>query len=49
VYNSIGAGGGGLLMFYAEDKARLRQCHARGRIAEVRFRFGFEGTKILNQ
>ena len=27
----IGAGGGGFLMFYAEDKARLRARHARGR------------------
>ncbi len=45
----IGAGGGGFLMFYAKDKARLR--HAmRGRgLMEVRFRFEPEGTKILNQ
>ena len=45
----IGAGGGGFLMFYAKDKARLR--HAmRGRgLMEVRFRFEPEGTKILSQ
>jgi len=45
----IGAGGGGFLMFYAKDKARLR--HAmRGRgLMEVRFRFEPEGTKVLNQ
>jgi D-glycero-alpha-D-manno-heptose-7-phosphate kinase len=45
----IGAGGGGFLMFYANDKARLRRV-MRGRgLTEVRFRFDFEGTKILNQ
>jgi D-glycero-alpha-D-manno-heptose-7-phosphate kinase len=45
----IGAGGGGFLMFYAEDKARLRRAmHERG-LAEVRFRFEPEGTKILIQ
>ncbi len=43
----IGAGGGGFLMFYADDKMRLRQTlHAQG-LKEVRFRFDFEGTKIL--
>jgi D-glycero-alpha-D-manno-heptose-7-phosphate kinase len=45
----IGAGGGGFLMFYAEDKARLRNAmHDRG-LAEVRFQFEPEGTKILIQ
>ena len=45
----IGAGGGGFLMFYAEDKARLRDAmRARG-LTEVRFRFEPEGTKILIQ
>lgn len=43
----IGAGGGGFLMFYAEDKMRLRQAmHTQG-LTEVRFRFDFEGTKIV--
>jgi len=45
----VGAGGGGFLMFYANDKTRLRHAlRARG-LTEVRFRFDFEGTKILNQ
>jgi D-glycero-alpha-D-manno-heptose-7-phosphate kinase len=45
----IGAGGGGFLMFYAEDKARLRHAmHEKG-LKEVRFRFEPEGTKILIQ
>jgi D-glycero-alpha-D-manno-heptose-7-phosphate kinase len=45
----IGAGGGGFLMFYAKDKARLRQAMREKGLKEVRFRFDFEGTKILNQ
>ena len=44
----IGAGGGGFLMFYAEDKTRLRQVMRDKGLTEVRFRFDFEGTKILN-
>jgi D-glycero-alpha-D-manno-heptose-7-phosphate kinase len=43
----IGAGGGGFLMFYAEDKARLRHAMREAGLAEVRFRFDFEGTKIV--
>jgi D-glycero-alpha-D-manno-heptose-7-phosphate kinase len=45
----IGAGGGGFLMFYADDKARLRHAMREKGLKEVRFRFDFEGTKILNQ
>ncbi len=45
----IGAGGGGFLMFYAGDKAGLRRAMREQGLAEVRFRFDFEGTKILNQ
>src|SRR5947209_1481931 len=45
----IGAGGGGFLMFYAEDKARLRRAMARAGLREVRFRFDFEGTKVVLQ
>jgi D-glycero-alpha-D-manno-heptose-7-phosphate kinase len=48
-YNSIGAGAGGLLMFYAEDRARLGYAMRERGLTEVRFRFDFEGTKILNQ
>lgn len=43
----VGAGGGGFLMFYAEDHKRLRQAMARAGLEEVRFRFDFEGTKVL--
>jgi D-glycero-alpha-D-manno-heptose-7-phosphate kinase len=45
----IGAGGGGFLMFYARDKARLRHVMRERGLTEVRFRFDFEGTKTLNQ
>jgi D-glycero-alpha-D-manno-heptose-7-phosphate kinase len=45
----IGAGGGGFLMFYAEEKIRLRHAMTRAGLKEVRFRFDFEGTKIVIQ
>jgi len=43
----VGAGGGGFLMFYAEDRNRLRHAMSKAGLEEVRFRFDFEGTKIL--
>ncbi|PYS49857.1 MAG: galactokinase [Acidobacteria bacterium] len=43
----VGAGGGGFLMFYAEDRARLRHAMKKAGLEEVRFCFDFEGTKIL--
>jgi D-glycero-alpha-D-manno-heptose-7-phosphate kinase len=43
----VGAGGGGFLMFYAEDHWRLRAAMAKAGLEEVRFRFDFEGTKVL--
>jgi D-glycero-alpha-D-manno-heptose-7-phosphate kinase len=43
----VGAGGGGFLMFYAEDRVRLRRAMARLGLEEVRFRFDFEGTKVV--
>jgi D-glycero-alpha-D-manno-heptose-7-phosphate kinase len=45
----IGAGGGGFLMFYSEDKARLRHVMREAGLVEVRFHFDFEGTKIVTQ
>ena len=45
----IGAGGGGFLMFYTEDKKRLRHVMREAGLEEVRFRFDFEGTKTLVQ
>jgi D-glycero-alpha-D-manno-heptose-7-phosphate kinase len=43
----VGAGGGGFLLFYAEDRGRLRHAMAGAGLEEVRFRFDFEGTKVL--
>jgi D-glycero-alpha-D-manno-heptose-7-phosphate kinase len=43
----VGAGGGGFLMFYAADRGRLRQAMAEAGLEEVRFRFDFEGTKVV--
>jgi D-glycero-alpha-D-manno-heptose-7-phosphate kinase len=45
----IGAGGGGFLAFYAEDKVRLRRTMREAGLQEVRFRFDFEGTKVVAQ
>jgi D-glycero-alpha-D-manno-heptose-7-phosphate kinase len=45
----IGAGGGGFLMFYTEDKSRLRHAMIGAGLREIRFRFDFEGTKVLAQ
>jgi D-glycero-alpha-D-manno-heptose-7-phosphate kinase len=45
----IGAGGGGFLMFYARDKTRLRHALRTKGLQEVRFRFDFEGTKVVAQ
>jgi D-glycero-alpha-D-manno-heptose-7-phosphate kinase len=43
----IGAGGGGFLMFYAKDKTKLRHALMKEGLEEVRFKFDFEGTKIV--
>ena len=45
----IGAGGGGFLMFFAEDKARLRTAMRHANLQEMRFNFDFQGTTILAQ
>lgn len=43
----IGAGGGGFLMFYTEDKTRLRAAMRQAGLREVRMRFDFAGTSVL--
>jgi len=45
----IGAGGGGFLMFYTEDKERLCSAMRGIGLKEVRFKFDFEGTKVVTQ
>jgi D-glycero-alpha-D-manno-heptose-7-phosphate kinase len=43
----VGAGGGGFLLFYANDKDRLRSKMKELNLEEVRFKFDFEGTKVI--
>jgi D-glycero-alpha-D-manno-heptose-7-phosphate kinase len=43
----VGAGGGGFLLFLAADHKQLRSAMAQAGLEEVRFRFDFEGTKVL--
>jgi D-glycero-alpha-D-manno-heptose-7-phosphate kinase len=43
----VGAGGGGFLMFYAEDRRRLRRAMTQAGLEEIRFHFDFEGSKTL--
>jgi D-glycero-alpha-D-manno-heptose-7-phosphate kinase len=45
----VGAGGGGFLLFYTEEKSRLRRTMADAGLREVRFRFDFEGTRTVIQ
>ncbi len=45
----IGAGGGGFLMFYADDKIKLRHAMREAGLHEVRFRFDFSGTQVVAQ
>ena len=44
----VGAGGGGFLMFMAHDAAELRSAMAKSGLQEVRFKFDFEGTKVIH-
>jgi D-glycero-alpha-D-manno-heptose-7-phosphate kinase len=43
----VGAGGGGFLMFMAHDRNKLRHAMATAGLEEVRFRFDFEGAKVV--
>lgn len=45
----IGAGGGGFLMFYTEDKTRLRHAMRQAGLREIRLRFDFQGTMVVTQ
>jgi len=44
----VGAGGGGFLMFMADDRDKLRNEMKSQGLEEVRFKFDFEGTKIIS-
>ena len=43
----VGAGGGGFLMFMAKDRNQLRKAMSGAGLEEVRFKFDFEGTKVM--
>ena len=43
----VGAGGGGFLLFYANDRNKLRHTMKRAGLEEVRFKFDYEGTKVI--
>ena len=43
----VGAGGGGFLLFYAQDRNKLRKAMNHTGLVEVRFRYDFNGTKVL--
>jgi D-glycero-alpha-D-manno-heptose-7-phosphate kinase len=43
----VGAGGGGFLMFYANNKEKLHIAMTKLGLEEVRFKFDFEGTKVI--
>ena len=43
----VGAGGGGFLMFYANDKLKLRKAMQKIGLREVRFKFDNQGTRII--
>jgi D-glycero-alpha-D-manno-heptose-7-phosphate kinase len=43
----VGAGGGGFLMLYAEDKTRVRHAMREAGLREVRVQFDFGGTTVV--
>ncbi|MBR9701286.1 galactokinase [Candidatus Woesearchaeota archaeon] len=43
----VGAGGGGFLMFYADNPRKLRTAMREERLHEIRFKFDFEGAKVI--
>jgi D-glycero-alpha-D-manno-heptose-7-phosphate kinase len=45
----VGAGGGGFLMLYTEEKARVRRAMRAAGLREVRFQFDFTGTTTMVQ
>ncbi|NTU69547.1 galactokinase [bacterium] len=43
----VGAGGGGFLLFHATERNKLRCAMKSAGLQEVRFRFDFEGSKVI--
>lgn len=45
----VGAGGGGFILFFADDPVRLRRAMKSQGLTELRFRFDFTGSTVLVQ
>ncbi len=45
----VGAGGGGMLMFYADNSVKLRRAMAKEGLREIHFKFDPEGTKVVTR
>ena len=45
----VGAGGGGFLLFYADDARKLRAAMTKAGLKELRVQVDVEGTMILNR
>jgi D-glycero-alpha-D-manno-heptose-7-phosphate kinase len=43
----VGAGGGGFLMFLVDDKTRVRRAMHEAGLEELRFKFDFDGSKVV--
>jgi D-glycero-alpha-D-manno-heptose-7-phosphate kinase len=43
----VGAGGGGYLLFYADDPMKLRRAMAKEELTELRFRFDHDGSTVM--
>ena len=43
----IGAGGGGFLLFYSENKTKLREAMSKINLQEVRFHFDSQGSRVV--
>ncbi len=44
----VGAGGGGFLLFYADDRDAMRCAMSKEGLPEFRFKFGQEGSKLVS-
>jgi D-glycero-alpha-D-manno-heptose-7-phosphate kinase len=43
----VGAGGGGFLLFFADQKVRLRRAMAQRGLVEVPFGVDYEGSRVI--
>jgi D-glycero-alpha-D-manno-heptose-7-phosphate kinase len=45
----VGAGGGGFLLFYAQEPAKVREAMANEKLPEVRFAFDHDGSTVVTR